>query len=167
MSKKRLDSYAAFDPEPQKINPVFEGLGSQYSIGTKSPEFSGDYGMKSTTKYDVGTSVSDIPNIERIRGDRQPVLSQVGAFANQAVLGEVVGGTIMTLGALAEIPSLIYDGLTESESGFNNAIFEAGDNLSKWTRDVTPIYQTGDRFSDTGWWLQNGVSVASAASIGR
>lgn len=165
MSKKRLDSYAAFDPEPQKINPVFEGLGSQYSIGTKSPEFSGDYGMKSTTKYDVGTSVSDIPNIDRIRGERQPVLSQVGAFANQAVLGEVVGGTIMTLGALAEIPSLIYDGLTESESGFNNAIFEAGDNLSKWTRDVTPIYQTGDRFSDTGWWLQNGVSVASAASM--
>lgn len=165
MSKKRLDSYATFDPEPQKINPVFEGLGSQYSISTKSPEFTGDYGMKSTTKYDVGTSVSDIPNIERIRGDRQPVLSQVGAFANQAILGEVVGGTIMTLGALAEIPSLIYDGLTESESGFNNAIFEAGDNLSKWTRDVTPIYQTGDRFSDTGWWLQNGVSVASAASM--
>ena len=105
------------------------------------------------------------PDIERKRAESQSVGQQIGAFANQSVLGEVVGGTIMTLGALAEIPELVYNGLTESESGFTNAIYEAGDNISKWTRDVTPIYQTGDRFSDTGWWFQNGVSVASAASM--
>ena len=105
------------------------------------------------------------PGIERKRAEAQPWYEQAGAFANQAIVGEVIGGTIMTLGALAEIPQLVYDGLTESESGFTNAIYEAGDNLSKMTRDVTPIYQTGDRFTDSGWWFQNGVSVASAASM--
>ena len=59
MSKKRLDTYANFNPESQKLNPIFEGLGSKYSKPTTSPEFAGEYGITALTKYDVGTSVGD------------------------------------------------------------------------------------------------------------
>lgn len=87
---------------------MFEELGLAYAKGMgKSPEFAGDYGLRDTTKFDVGTISEDIPNIGVIRGERQS-MKQAGSFANQAVVGEVIGGTVMGPGCYSRDTSTSY-----------------------------------------------------------
>jgi len=128
-------------------------------------EYMGGVGGLGKSDYDTNISRRDIENLPKIRGERQPWYAQAGAFTNQAVVGEIIGGTIMSLGALADVPEMIGNAIDGSENEFSNYIYEAGKSISDWTRNVTPIYQTGERFGDSGWWFQNGVSVASAGSM--
>ena len=84
---------------------------------------------------------------------------------NQAVIGEIIGGTLMSVGAILEAPEMVYNALNDSDNEFHNTVFDLGKGLSDWSQEATPIYQTGERFSDHGYWFQNGVSVASTLSM--
>lgn len=107
--------------------------------------------------------IEDSSFLQSYRANNQPWYEQVGNMLNQAVLGEVVGGTLMSIGAL-------YDPLARmsgtSEDKFHNFIYELGNDISKWTQEETPIYRDPNkRFSDPAWWFQNGVSLTSSLSM--
>ena len=107
--------------------------------------------------------------LEKTRANNQSWTEQAGAFLNQAILGEVVGGTISGVGALFEIPTLIYEKMYGETSDFSNSILEIGAALTDKSREMTPIYRKNPGTSwdiyDKGWWFSNAVSVASAASM--
>lgn len=153
--KKKLNSLGL--PEiPKEIN--IEGRGAIV-------EPIGQYFPEELSQYDKNIPLSRISDINVYRGEMQPWYDQAGAFLNQAVIGEIIGGTIMTAGALVGIPELISNYIDKGEFDFSNDLFDAGKKISDWTQEVTPIYQTGERFSDSGWWFQNGVSIASTVSM--
>ena len=101
--------------------------------------------------------------------DKQSTLDQLGNFAIQS-LGEVVGGTISSVGALAEvIPAVWTEAVDNEDADFNNAIIALGDSIKQGAKDVAPIYRknAGKSWdvSDSGWWFENAVSFASTASM--
>ena len=162
------------DPTKLDSNPelgqALSSLGKNASRSVElstSPYIGGMQGA-GESQYDIGlpkSLFSGEDSLAKTRGESQPWYDQAASFLNQAVVGEIVGGTIMTAGAIVGIPELIYNVVDKGEFDFSNKLFEVGKDISDWTQDVTPIYQTGERFADTGWWFQNGVSVASAASM--
>ena len=109
------------------------------------------------------SQLGDYNSIQKNRAEQQPWYDQLGNAVNQAVLGEIVGGTIMSAGALFD--PLIRT-TEDSEQDFHNFIYDIGNNISEWTREATPIYRDPDkRFSDSGWWFQNGTSIVSSLSM--
>lgn len=141
-----------------------------YNIGTKAqdynspnPEFAGNAIGKS--KFDSNIPFESIDNIDRIRAERQPWYEQSGAMLNQAVVGEIIGGTLMSVGALLEAPEMVYNEFMNKDNEFHNAVFDIGKVMSDWSQEATPIYDTGERFNDPGYWFKNGVSVASSLSM--
>lgn len=125
----------------------------------------GQYFPEELSQYDKNIPLSRISDINVYRGEMQPWYDQAGAFLNQAIIGEIIGGTIMSAGAIVGIPEIISNYIDKGEFDFSNDLFDAGKKISDWTQEVTPIYQTGGRFGDSGWWFQNGVSVASTISM--
>jgi predicted kinase len=108
--------------------------------------------------------------VNRIRANNQRWYTQLGNFLGQFVIGEIVGGVISGVGAIGEIPDMIRDGFSGSgHVDFNNSIIRAGNNISEWARDAMPIYEVNPNESwqmdDFGWWMGNGVSVASTLSM--
>ncbi len=91
--------------------------------------------------------------------------SQLGGFLNQAIIGEIVGGTIEGAGYLLDVQSM-FDGTL----GEGNALSDVGSAIKDWTREVTPIHMSAEdegtfNPGSSAWWFSNGVSVASVASI--
>lgn len=91
--------------------------------------------------------------------------SQLGGFLNQAIIGEIVGGTIEGAGYLLDVQSM-FDGTL----GEGNALSDVGSAIKDWTKEVTPIHISAEdegtfNPGSSAWWFSNGVSVASVASI--
>lgn len=111
----------------------------------------------------------DMPTLNKTRAVNQSHWEQFGGFLNQALVGEVIGGTISAIGSIFEIPSLIYEKAVGETSDFNNAVIEIGQSLMDFTKKTTPIYsENPDKafdIHDPAWWFSNAVSVASAASM--
>ncbi|QDP46414.1 MAG: hypothetical protein GOVbin1709_76 [Prokaryotic dsDNA virus sp.] len=107
--------------------------------------------------------------IDRIRANNQRWYKQLGNFVGQALLGEVVGGAVMGFGALAELPSFIIDSAQGKSADFDNVLMSLGNDLNEWTKEKMPIYQVAPNKSwqmdDFGWWMGNGVSIASTLSL--
>ena len=59
------------------------------------------------SKYDEGMSDEALSDIRGYRANKQPWYEQSGAMLNQAVTGEIIGGTLMSLGALLEAPQMV------------------------------------------------------------
>ena len=121
----------------------------------------GEYNL--TSKFDKG--ILPGMDISKVRGERQPWYEQAGSMLNQAAVGEVLGGTLMSIGSIFEIPEMVANTIDGSDDDFHNFVYDLGKGLSDWTQEATPIYQTGERFGDSGWWFQNGVSIASSLSM--
>jgi len=103
----------------------------------------------------------------RLRAERQEWYKQFGNFANQAVIGEIIGGTIEGVGYLLDIPMMASLAKNE-EQQFGNWLSDVGKGLKTWTKDVSPIYELEPgkfRPLDSGWWFKNGVSVFSTLSL--
>jgi hypothetical protein len=87
---------------------------------------------------------------------------------NQAIVGEIVGGTIEGLGYLIDLP-MLFDLAEGTEQEFGNAISKFGKSIGKWAEDTTPIYTdpTAPKFNPTSfeWWMKNAPSVASTVSL--
>jgi len=90
-------------------------------------------------------------------------------FLNQAIVGEIIGGTVEGIGYLFDFEhwgSLISGG----EGDWGNWLSDMGSGLKEWTREATPIHVNPEiegTFSPGNWewWMSNGVSVASVASV--
>ncbi|MFA5634238.1 MAG: hypothetical protein WC973_03755, partial [Candidatus Dojkabacteria bacterium] len=127
--------------------------------------FVGDMTNIGKHSYDDSLTRSQLYDLDRVRAERQPWYEQTGAFIGQAALGEILGGTIMSIGALVEVPEMIYNYLTGEKNDWDNAIFSLGKNISDYSREAMPIYQTGERGWDWGWYMQGLTSAVSAVSM--
>jgi len=132
-----------------------------------NPEPLGRFGL-GNSKYDWGIKPDEIYTIADRRAARQGVGEQFVNFLNQAVVGEIAGGTIEGIGYLLDLGSYgkLLDG-TEKE--FGNWFSDIGKSLRTWSEETTPIYTDPDqaKFAPNhwSWWMQNGKSVASTLSL--
>jgi len=121
--------------------------------------------FESDSQYDVGLgreTLESSHDFQKNRAEQQSTYDQIGGMLNQAIIGEVVGGTIMQAGALF---SPLIGSVNKDGEEFHNFIYDIGNNIYKWTQETTPIYRDPDkRFSDPAYYLQSGVSVMSFAS---
>jgi hypothetical protein len=163
---------------PPKTKPTYEPGEIYNNLSNNSPRLnkalyqgaitdlsqSGIYG--DTDKYSVPEIEDDSRWQNYNKALNQNIFEQAGAFANQAILGEIVGGTIQGIGALGGIFDSIF---TKDKQDFNNVVTDLGRSLQEWTQEVTPIYRenpyTSFDVTDTGWWFGNGVSVVSSLSM--
>lgn len=136
-------------------------LGSSYSLYptiTKQDELG--------SKYDE--SVQPFMNLQKVRSDRQSGLSQLGSAINQAVVGEIIGGTIEGLGYLLDVEQ--YGNLAAgTEQEFGNWFSNIGKGMRTWAEEETPIYIDPDQSKFApghwSWWMSNAPSVASTLSL--
>ena len=95
-----------FDSNNEDLISAFSKAGEfAQDYSSPNPEFAG--GSVGKSKFDTGIPFESIGNINRIRAERQPWYKQSGAMLNQAVTGEIIGGTLMSLGALLEAPQMV------------------------------------------------------------
>ena len=91
-----------------QVNDINRGMDIPFlSLGKSEqpvPEDVAEYfpNKKFDSNLDIYITSSDLPDISKERAYRQPWYEQAGAFANQAVVGEIIGGTLMSVGALAD-----------------------------------------------------------------
>jgi ribA/ribD-fused uncharacterized protein len=120
------------------------------------------------SKYDRDIHLGDIEDLERIRGKEQPGLVQFGNFLSQAVIGEIIGGTIEGVGYLVDINDAFKVAQGE-EVEFGNFLTEAGKDLRSWSQETSPIYKTYNEGEFApghwSWWMNNAPSVASTLSL--
>lgn len=147
----------------------FQSAGRRISVEdyVATPEKVGvGQAFSSDSRYDKYVRTpEDLMNIDSIRALNQPWYAQALGAINQAVLGEVVGGTIMSIGAIGAIPEMFK----KSQNDFHNTLYDVGNTIRQWTSKETPIYQTRYRdFTDkdflSGWFFGNVPSLASAAA---
>jgi hypothetical protein len=103
-----------------------------------------------------GTTAKDM-------GIAQSGFDQFKGFLNQAVLGEVVGGTIEGTGYLLNMMGT-YDMFKGEMDDFGNAISDLGFGIKEWSQEATPIYGSEEMWS-SGWFAKGMVSVASTLSL--
>lgn len=116
--------------------------------------------------YDLNRVNWDVHNrqrIDQIRNANQTAGGAALGLLNQAIVGEIIGGTIEGFGALGD---LIFEGF---DGDFENAVTNAGSELREWTQEVTPIFlRNPSKGWDPGswnWWMNGFVSVASTLSL--
>lgn len=126
-----------------------------------------DLGIKDSDFEDYG-AIHVGEDINKLREKNQSGFEQAGSFLTQAA-GEVVGGAISGIGATLDIPDAVITEYNDKDADFKNIITEAGDAISEWSKEAAPIYRKnpGQAFdvTDSGWWFENGVSVASTLSL--
>lgn len=150
-SRSPLDRAISFSPSLIKEEPISLG---RYGVGE--------------SKYDTDIHPEDVYNLEEIRGEQQPGIAQFGAAVNQAVIGEIIGGTMEGIGHLVDMGDAIKVAKGE-EVELGNFLTEAGQSLRTWGQEATPIYKTYDQGEFApghwSWWMSNAPSVASTLSM--
>jgi len=107
--------------------------------------------------------------LNKRRADAQSIYEQAGNFLGQAVVGEIIGGTIEGLGYMLDLGSIV-DLMKGEEVEWGNFMTEFGQSIREGTEEKLRIYEdpsaTGwGKMADSGWWFSNGVSVASTLSM--
>lgn len=108
-------------------------------------------------------------NLEEWKFQQQGFGDALVNSLNQAIVGEIVGGTIEGIGYLLDIPQYANI-IAGTEKEFGNWFSDIGKGLKTWTKEATPIYTDPARQGkfDPGhwsWWLSNFPSVASTLSL--
>lgn len=165
----------------QKYDPVqlADFLSKHTPIGTPEERQNEDKVFEKTTPFATGIETDKYtkylgdtfnpfdPTIDQQRADSQGRLEQFGAFLNQAIVGEAIGGTLNAVGILADT----FDGANytdTTEKKWTNWFSEMGEDLRTWTKEATPVYQQHEgEFApwSWSWWMANGPSVASTLSL--
>jgi len=131
----------------------------------------GEFGLGSD-EADREIAFDNLEGIEQNRADQQSGLDQFGNFLAQAVVGEIVGGTIEGLGYLFELDS-VSNIIQGQEADWGNWMTELGQGIREGVAENTQIHQDPSKqgqgmltsMTDSGWWAQNSVSVASTLSM--
>ena len=147
---------------PQSAGDVIDGiyLPSDRSSHLK-PNYISDYNPYNLQR--VKWDVSDPSQVDKIRAADQHWSGQMVAFLNQAIVGEIVGGTIEGVGATFD---LLNGGVQDT---YGNFVTEFGKDIREFTQEVSPIFKANPQKDwdpmDSGWWYQGMVSVASTLSL--
>ena len=131
----------------------------------------GQFGL-GENEADREIAYDNLDNIEQNRADQQSGAEQFGNFLAQAVVGEIVGGSIEGLGYLMELDS-VANIILGNEADWGNAITRLGQSVRENVAENTEIHldpsKQGQGFltsmTDSGWWASNGVSIASTLSM--
>jgi hypothetical protein len=127
----------------------------------------GDSGL-GDSQWDEGATIDEIQNgLHDRRAELQPWSDQLGNAVAQAVVGEIIGGTIEGVGYLMDWQG-IANLITGDEKEYTNWLSDIGKSIREETQDATQIYEkTPDEINllDTGYWFKNSVSVASTLSM--
>lgn len=103
--------------------------------------------------------------LSKARADSQSAFAQFGNFLMQAGVGEVVLGTFEGFGNIADGIINSFTGDNYGVNPYTEFMTEAKENL----KDKFKIYRENPNaswdMSDTGWWFDNAVSIASTASL--
>ena len=147
---------------PKRTNVTQQRSATGVKVGT---DLFGNSNFERVTDKYGETNVFN-QDFEQLRAKEQPIAHQALGFLNQAIIGEIVGGTIEGVGYLLEIPTAIK-GLQNSEKEFGNMVTQFGAGIKESANEATPIYQTGSGWDpgNSGWWFKNGVSIASSLSL--
>lgn len=112
-------------------------------------------------------------NNAKFKAREQNFFEAGGAFLAQAVGGEIVLGTLEGVGYLLDVPGW-FDSLSGTEKEYGNWFSDLMKEGKEGLAELAPIYQDPDNQNRSmwqnmihgdGWWAQNGVSIASAASL--
>lgn len=116
---------------------------------------------------DIFVPTAGIEGLNSQRAENQPWYEQLGSAVGQAVVGEIVGGTVEGLGYLLDFQS--YANLAKGqETEWGNWLSDVGKGLREGSQEYMPIYEADPgsfNMSDSGWWYSNSVSVASTLSM--
>tara|TARA_R110002049_G_scaffold231127_2_gene403459 strand:- start:52414 stop:56691 length:4278 start_codon:yes stop_codon:yes gene_type:complete len=127
----------------------------------------GDTGL-GDSQWDEGATIDEVQNgLNTRRAELQPWTDQLGNAITQAVVGEIVGGSIEGIGYLLDWQG-IANLITGDEQEFTNWFSDIGKSIREGTQDATQIYEKtpGEmNLSDPGYWFKNSVSVASTLSM--
>lgn len=121
------------------------------------------------SQWDDGATRKDVEEgkLNARRAELQPWQDQLANAASQAVLGEIVGGTLEGVGYLLDWEG-IGNLVVGEEKEFGNWFSDIGKGIREGTADATQIYEKtpGEmNLSDSGYWFKNSVSVASTLSM--
>jgi hypothetical protein len=131
-----------------------------YHVGIDPAKYANEY-----NKGNVILGAKGIEGLNNSRASQQSWGEQARNMIGQAVVGEIIGGTIEGFGYLGEVGSAI-DYLNGTEQEWGNWMTELGKDTREWSQDNMAIHQqTNSGMGDSGWWFSNGVSVASSLSM--
>jgi len=122
------------------------------------------------SQWDKTATIEEIDKeggLNKKRAALQPWQDQLGNAITQAVVGEIVGGTIEGLGYLMDWQG-IGNLVAGNEKEFTNWFSDIGKSIREKTQEATQIYEEtpGEmNLSDPGYWFKNSVSVASTLSM--
>jgi len=156
--------YGAPDGGPSLLDEVVYG---RDMFMNQEPQAAGRFGV-GESKHDWGIKYEDIDNLGDRRARAQTVGEQFGAFLNQAIIGEIIGGTIEGTGYLLDL-STYGKLLNGTEQEFGNWFSDIGKSMRTWAEEKTPVYTHSqqNKFAPShwSWWMKNGKSVASTLSL--
>lgn len=174
-SVKTIDKGPKIDPpvkapklKPQEYDVAPGGI-DRKSLGKRDVNYHVGIDVEDyKTDYNRGNIVLGPGGVEALNEDRanqQGWFEQARNMVGQAVVGEVIGGTIEGLGYIGEIGSAI-DYLGGTEQNWGNWMTELGKDTREFAQENMAIHQVKDSgMGDSGWWFSNGVSVASSLSM--
>jgi len=174
-SVKTIDKGTKIDPpvkapklKPQEYDVAPGGI-DRKSLGKRDVNYHVGIDVEDyKTDYNRGNIVLGPGGVEALNEDRanqQGWFEQARNMVGQAVIGEVIGGTIEGLGYIGEIGSAI-DYLGGTEQNWGNWMTELGKDTREFAQENMAIHQVKDSgMGDSGWWFSNGVSVASSLSM--
>lgn len=121
-----------------------------------------DFGRLEETLQSSNINIFDNTLQEQL-GERQSAADKWGNFAMQ-VGAEILGGTIEGIGYLGDVQGTaqVLDG---DMTSFGNWLSDIGIAMKEGSREYFPIFGDANGMSNLGWWLSNGVSVASSLSL--
>ena len=116
---------------------------------------------------DIYNPVGGIDALNKSRAINQSWYAQAGNMLGQAVVGEIVGGTIEGIGYVLDMAG--WADIAKGEEGeWGNWLSDYGKSLREFGQEAMPIYQVNEGefdMGDSGWWFSNAVSVASSLSM--
>jgi len=149
-----------YSPPDYRTKPDMKGVQFEKNIQV------GDSGL-GDSQWDSNTPFEALENLNAQRAQLQPWTDQFANMLGQAVLGEVVGGTLEGFGYLLDFEGMA-NMITGKEKEYNNWLSEFGQGLRETGQENLAIYEErpGEmNMSDPGYWFKNGVSVASSLSM--
>ena len=179
----KVDPENAVDPVENNtssetdIAPIskWAGMGdSAEAAGYKDPTIIRDkeveIDLEDYTSYlgnDIYNPVGGIEALNKSRAKNQSWYAQAGNMLGQAVVGEIVGGSIEGLGYVLDVAG--WADIAKGEEGeWGNWLSDMGKDLREAGQEAMPIYQVNEGefdMADSGWWFSNAVSVASSLSM--
>tara|TARA_R110000796_G_scaffold1671_8_gene6872 strand:- start:1920 stop:7874 length:5955 start_codon:yes stop_codon:yes gene_type:complete len=116
---------------------------------------------------DIYMPSNGIEGLNKARAINQSWYEQAGSALGQAVVGEILGGTVEGIGYVLDVAS--WGDIAKGEEGeWGNWLSDYGKSMREFGQESMPIYQVNEGefdMSDSGWWFANSVSVASTISM--